>query len=98
MQETLINPSETVTAWQRLKGALLRAAPWASKSGFAVADQGFISGSNFVLSILLARWMGADQYGAYALAFSIFILLSLLYLSMVLEPMAVFGASTYRGG
>jgi O-antigen/teichoic acid export membrane protein len=72
--------------------------PWAGKSGFAVADQGFISGSNFVLSILLARWMGADQYGAYALAFSIFILLSLLYLSMVLEPMAVFGAATYRGG
>ena len=98
MQDILTNPKESTSAWQRCKGALRKGIPWASKSGFAVADQGFISGSNFVLSILLARWMGADQYGAYALAFSIFILLSLLYLSMVLEPMAVFGASTYRGG
>ena len=70
--------------------------PWASKSGFAMADQGFISGSNFLLSILLARWMPADQYGAYALAFSLFVLLSLVYLCMVLEPMAVFGGSVYR--
>jgi O-antigen/teichoic acid export membrane protein len=75
---------------------LRKLIPWASRSVFAVADQGFISGSNFVLSILLARWMTADQYGAYALAFSIFVLLSLLYLCMVLEPMAVFGGSTYR--
>jgi O-antigen/teichoic acid export membrane protein len=75
---------------------LRKAMPWVSKSGFAMADQGCISGSNFVLSILLARWMSATEYGAYALAFSIFILLSLAYMSMVLEPMAVFGGSVYR--
>lgn len=72
--------------------------PWIRNSSFAVLDQGAISGSNFLISILLARWMQPDGYGAYALAFSIFVLLSLLYLSMVLEPMAVFGASTYRAG
>jgi O-antigen/teichoic acid export membrane protein len=75
---------------------LRKAMPWVSKSGFAMADQGCISGSNFLLSILLARWMSATEYGAYALAFSIFILLSLAYISMVLEPMAVFGGSVYR--
>lgn len=78
--------------------ALRKLIPWASRSGFAIADQGFISGSNFLLSIFLARWMSADQYGAYALAFSIFVLLSLVYLSVVLEPMAVFGSSVYRNG
>jgi O-antigen/teichoic acid export membrane protein len=75
---------------------LWKLMPWVSKSGFALADQGCISGSNFLLSILLARWMSATDYGAYALAFSIFILLSLTYMSMVLEPMAVFGGSVYR--
>ena len=91
-----------MTGWHQYKRAIVPALrkliPWASRSGFAIVDQGFISGSNFLLSIFLARWMRPDQYGAYALAFSIFVLLSLLYLSMVLEPMAVFGASTYRGG
>jgi O-antigen/teichoic acid export membrane protein len=92
---------ESMTGWRQYRSTaasvLRKAIPWASKSGFAMMDQGFISGSNFLLSIILARWMGADQYGAYALAFSIFVLLSLLYMSMVLEPMAVLGAATYRG-
>jgi len=70
--------------------------PWVSKGGLAIADQGLISGSNFLLSILLARWLGAEQYGAYAVAFGIFVLLSLVYQSLVLEPMAVFGGSSYR--
>jgi O-antigen/teichoic acid export membrane protein len=89
-----------MTGWRQYQStigsALRRGMPWASKSGFAMADQGFISGSNFLLSILLARWMSADQYGAYAVAFSIFVLLSLVYLCVVLEPMAVFGGSVYR--
>src|SRR5277367_4335429 len=70
--------------------------PLASKGGFAIADQGLISGSNFAISVLLARWLGADQYGAYAVAFGIFVLLSLVYQALVLEPMAVFGGSSYQ--
>jgi O-antigen/teichoic acid export membrane protein len=69
---------------------------WITKSGLAILDQGLISGSNFFISILLARWLMPEQYGAYAVAFGIFILLSLIYLALVLEPMAVFGGSSYR--
>lgn len=69
---------------------------WIQKGGFAILDQGLISGSNFVISILLARWLVPEQYGAYAVAFGIFVLLSLVYQSLVLEPMAVFGGSSYR--
>ena len=69
---------------------------WVFKGGLAIADQGLISGSNFVLSIFLARYLGADQYGAYALAFSTFVLLSLIHQALVLEPMSVFGPSVYR--
>jgi O-antigen/teichoic acid export membrane protein len=73
-----------------------RFVPWLHKGGCAIIDQGLISGSNFVLSILLARWLVPDQYGAYAVAFGFFILVSLVYNALVLEPMAVFGGSTYR--
>ena len=69
---------------------------WTTKGGLAVAEQGLISGSNFVMGVLLARWLMPEQYGVYALAFAIFLLLSLLYQSLLLEPMAVFGGSAYR--
>ena len=78
-------------------GDLLRKLlPWARKGGLSVLDQGLITGSNFLISVLLARWLTADQYGAYAVAFGVFILLNLVYQSLVLEPMSVFGGSTYR--
>jgi O-antigen/teichoic acid export membrane protein len=71
-------------------------ARWISKGVLAVADQGLISGSNFALSVLLARWTSLEQYGAYAVAFGTFVLLSQLYQATVLEPMSVFGGSIYK--
>jgi len=73
-----------------------RLVGWVSKGGLAILDQGLISGSNFLVSILLARWMMPDQYGAYAVAFGIYMMLSLVYQSLVLEPMGVFGGSVFR--
>jgi O-antigen/teichoic acid export membrane protein len=58
-------------------------------------DQALISGSNFLVGILLARWLPPDQYGAYALAFSTFLLVSLSYQALLLEPQSVLGSSTY---
>ena len=69
---------------------------WALKGSMAVMDQALISGSNFLLGIILARHLGAEQYGAYALAFSTFVLLALLHQALWLEPMSVFGPSVYR--
>lgn len=69
--------------------------PWCTKGGLALLDYGLYSGSNFLLGILLARWMAPEQYGAYALAFSIFILVTFLYQAMLLEPLSVFSGTTY---
>jgi O-antigen/teichoic acid export membrane protein len=69
---------------------------WASKGGFAVLDQALISGSNFIMATLLARWVSAADYGAYSVAFSIFLLLSIIYQAVLLEPMMVFGATVER--
>jgi len=70
---------------------------WSSRGIFAILDQGLISGSNFLVAILLARWLVPQQYGSYALAFEIFLFLAALYGSLILEPMSVFGPSIYSG-
>lgn len=70
--------------------------PWMGKGGLALLDFGLYSGSNFLLGILLARWMAPEQYGAYALVFSIFILVTFLYQALLLEPLSVFSGTTYN--
>jgi O-antigen/teichoic acid export membrane protein len=69
---------------------------WVTKGGFAILDQGLISGSNFLISILLARWLVPAQYGAFSTAFSVFLFLSYVYQSLLSEPQAVFSGSAYR--
>lgn len=68
---------------------------WIRKGALAIADQGMMSGSNFLLSVLLARWLGPRQYGAYALGLSIFYLIAAVHQALVLEPMSVLGTSEY---
>src|SRR6266446_4262703 len=72
-------------------------ARWITKGGLAIVDQGLISGSNFLIGILLARWLMPEAYGAFALAFSVFLLLSYVYQSFLAEPQAVFSGSAYSG-
>jgi len=70
--------------------------PWAMKGGLALFDQGVFAGSNFVISILLARWLPAEQYGTYAVGFAVFLFLLNFHQALLLEPMLVFGSSVYR--
>ena len=70
--------------------------PWAMKGGLALLDQGVFAGSNFVISILLARWLSAEQYGTFAVAFAVFLFLLNFHQALLLEPMLVFGSSVYR--
>jgi O-antigen/teichoic acid export membrane protein len=85
------------TRFPAFSGLLLgRLMPWVNKGGFALLDQGLASGSNFILTILLARWLSPEFYGAYAIAFGIYVLLGLIYGALVLEPMTVFGGAAYR--
>src|SRR6266700_6055382 len=92
--------SAIATTWpaERLRSIWLMGRKWMSRGLFAVIDQGLISGSNFALGVLLARWLGPTEYGVYALAFATFLLLSLVHHALLLEPMSVFGGSAYRSG
>lgn len=68
---------------------------WLRKAGFSVADQGVFSGANFLAQILLARWLSPAEYGAFAVAFSIYLVLSGFHNALVLEPTAVLGPARY---
>jgi O-antigen/teichoic acid export membrane protein len=70
-------------------GTNLKWFDWTRKGSLALLDQAFLSGANFAFSILLARSLGAADYGAYAVAFAIFLFLANLYQAVLLTPSIV---------
>lgn len=103
MKDSLVEPTlastevDTICCGRWTFGAanFSRWTRWITKGSLAVIDQGLISGSNFLIGILLARWLLPAQYGAYGLAFEIFLLLSFFHQALLLEPQRVFGPSDY---
>lgn len=92
---SLTLPSTFSQSFTRARDYWLRGLPWVGKGSLAVLDQGLISGSNFLIGILLARWLAPEQYGAYTLAFSLFLFASGFHSALLLEPMSVFGPASY---
>ena len=68
---------------------------WSKKISGAMLDQAFFSGSNFVLNILLARWIGVEGYGAFVFVYSWFVLAQNIYDAVIAEPMSIFGSVKY---
>jgi O-antigen/teichoic acid export membrane protein len=61
---------------------------WAKKGSLAVLDQALFSGANFLVNILLARWLPPEEYGAFAVALSIYYLLLGFHTAVITEPMS----------
>ncbi|MDA0576631.1 MAG: hypothetical protein O3B24_00870 [Verrucomicrobia bacterium] len=68
---------------------------WGSMGVAGVGDHGFFSGTNFLLTMLLCRWLPPDAYGVFAVAFSIHFLLFAVHNALVLEPAIVVGPGSY---
>lgn len=67
-------------------------------TGFwAVMDQGLFSGSNFVLNVMLARWLGPLDFGVFSLAYSMLLLMGTFHTAFITQPMLVFASRRYRG-
>jgi O-antigen/teichoic acid export membrane protein len=62
----------------------------------ATLDQGLFAVANFALNLVLARWLTPGEYGVFALAFSLFLLLGTTHTAMLVEPMMVFGTGRWR--
>lgn len=68
---------------------------WGTKGGLAVTDQALFAGAQFALNIMLARWLSPAEYGAFAVAYAVFLLASSVHSALLIEPMMVFGSGRY---
>ncbi|MGH7626911.1 MAG: hypothetical protein ACREOJ_16545, partial [Gemmatimonadaceae bacterium] len=75
---------------------LARRLRWAGRGVWAITDQGLFAVSNFAMNILLARWLTPTEYGAFAIAYSVFLLFGTLHTALLTEPMLIFGSVKYE--
>lgn len=76
---------------QALRSSWLRQGTW------SVLDQAFFAGANFLVNVLLARWLSPEAYGAFTVAFVVFLLAGTIHGGMLIEPMLVFGRGRFEG-
>ena len=87
---------------RRLSGFFRRATNpsgakrWLGKGFWAIMDQGLFAASNFALNIMLARWLTPTDYGAFSVAYTLFLLFGTFHTALLTEPMLVFGPGKYK--
>ncbi len=68
---------------------------WGTRSALSLMDQALISVAGFGLNVLLARWLRAEAYGAFAVAFAGFLFVSGFHNVLLLEPLTVLGPARH---
>jgi O-antigen/teichoic acid export membrane protein len=69
---------------------------WARRGSWAFVDQVLFAGCTFAVNVLLARRLTASEYGAFAVAFLVFMLAGTIHTAALTEPMLVYGSGKYR--
>jgi O-antigen/teichoic acid export membrane protein len=69
---------------------------WLATAFWAVLDQGLFASSNFAINVCLARWLAPHDYGAFTIAYSVFLLLGTAHSALLTDPMIVFGPVKYH--
>lgn len=68
---------------------------WGAKSALSLVDQAMTSLAGCSVSLLLARWMLPEVYGAFAVAFAGYLFVCGFYNVIVLEPVSVIGPARH---
>jgi len=76
---------------RRLAEAARSGRRWLAPGALSILDQGLVSGANFALVVLFARWLAPTDYGAVAIGLSVFLLAANFHHALLLEPMSVMG-------
>ncbi|HLZ91912.1 MAG TPA: oligosaccharide flippase family protein [Candidatus Acidoferrum sp.] len=80
---------------QRIRITAERLRVWGIRSALSVLDQGLTAAVGFGVNVVLARWLSPTAYGAFAVAFATFLLISGFYNVLLLEPLTVMGPSRH---
>jgi O-antigen/teichoic acid export membrane protein len=70
---------------------------WGTRLSFSLVDPATTISAGLLVSLLMARWLPAQQYGAFALASGVSVFLAGAYNALVLEPMSIQGPANYPG-
>jgi O-antigen/teichoic acid export membrane protein len=62
------------------------------RSVLAFVDQGFVSGTRFLTTLIVGRFCGAHELGVYSLGFALLMLIASIQESLVLIPYTVYGS------
>jgi O-antigen/teichoic acid export membrane protein len=63
---------------------------------YSFADQALAVGGGFLVNVALARTQTKEEYGLFALSYSVFAFLLGLYYAAILEPFTVYASGRYR--
>ena len=69
---------------------------WTAAGGWALCDQALFALSNFLIAVLLGRWLSPQEYGAFVASYAMFLVGSVLHSGAIAEPLVIFGSSRYR--
>ena len=69
---------------------------WGIRLSLSLVDSGATISAGLLVNLLLARWLPAQHYGAFALVFALYLFLATIHNALVLEPMSVFGPANYQ--
>jgi O-antigen/teichoic acid export membrane protein len=100
--ETLRVPRPVMDEIGRSNGwlrSVLSAMPAASRLvpiAYSFADQALAVGATFLANVMLARTETKEEYGMFALSYSLFTFLAGLHNSALLEPCTVYASGRYR--
>ena len=72
-----------------------RLRPFVSKVLTSIADQATSSTANFVMNVLLARWLAPAAYGSFSVSWSFCLVFAAFHNAIILEPMSVVGPAEY---
>lgn len=68
---------------------------WGARSALSFIDQALTSGAGLGVNLLLARWLPAGEYGAFAVAYAGCLFVSGFHNVLVVEPLSVLGPSRH---
>jgi len=63
---------------------------------YSITDQALAAGASFFANVMLARTQTKEEYGMFALSYSLYTFLAGLHNSAILEPCTVYGSGRYR--
>jgi O-antigen/teichoic acid export membrane protein len=66
------------------------------QAGYSVADQALAVGGMFLANVALARTQSKEEYGIFALSYSVFTFLAGLHNAAILETYTVYGSGRYN--